>query len=82
MLLRNAVPPMIHTLTASMSLPLARDQVFAFFAEASNLERITPPELGFEMVTPQPMHLSEGTRIDYRLHLFDIPCSWQSEMQR
>jgi ligand-binding SRPBCC domain-containing protein len=73
---------MIHTLKTSMSLPRARDQVFAFFAEASNLERITPPELGFEMVTPQPIHLSEGTRIEYRLHLFGIPFSWQSEIQR
>ena len=73
---------MMHMLRTSMSLPLARDQVFAFFAEASNLERITPPELGFEMVTPQPIHLSEGTCIEYRLHLFGIPFSWQSEIQR
>jgi ligand-binding SRPBCC domain-containing protein len=73
---------MMHTLTISMSLPRARDQVFAFFAEASNLERITPPELGFEIVTPQPIHLSEGTCIEYRLHLFGMPFSWQSEIQR
>jgi ligand-binding SRPBCC domain-containing protein len=64
-----------------MRLPLARDQVFAFFAEASNLERITPPELGFEIVTPQPIRLSAGTCIEYRLHLFSIPFSWQSEIQ-
>jgi ligand-binding SRPBCC domain-containing protein len=65
-----------------MSLPYARDQVFAFFAEASNLQRITPPELGFEMVTPQPIHLHEGACIEYRLHLFGIPFSWHSEIQR
>jgi len=73
---------MMHTLITSMSLPRARDQVFAFFAEATNLERITPPELGFKIVTPGPLHLSAGTRIDYRLHLFGIPFSWQTEMQR
>jgi ligand-binding SRPBCC domain-containing protein len=73
---------MMHTLTTSMSLPLARDQVFAFFTEASNLQRITPPELGFEMVTPPPIHLSAGTHIEYRLRLFGIPFSWQTEIQR
>ena len=74
--------PMLHTFHTSMSLPLPRDQVFAFFAEATNLQRITPPELGFAMVTPPPIHLSEGTRIEYRLHLFGIPFAWQSEIQR
>lgn len=34
------------------------------------------------MVTPQPIHLSEGACIEYRLHLFGIPFAWQSEIQR
>jgi ligand-binding SRPBCC domain-containing protein len=72
---------MMHTLTTSMSLPFARDQVFAFFAEATNLARITPPELGFEIVTPQPIHLRAGACIEYWLHLFGIPFFWQTEIQ-
>ena len=74
--------PGLRTFTTSMSLPLPRDEVFAFFAEATNLQRITPSELGFEIVPPEPIHLSEGTRIEYRLHLFGIPFAWQSEIQR
>jgi ligand-binding SRPBCC domain-containing protein len=72
---------MMHTLTTSMSLPYARDHVFAFFAEATNLARMTPPELGFTIVTPGPLHLRAGTRIAYRLHLFGIPFSWHTEIQ-
>jgi ligand-binding SRPBCC domain-containing protein len=64
-----------------MSLPFARDQVFAFIAEATNLQRITPQELGFEMVTPQPIHLRAGACIEYRLRLFGIPFSWHTEIQ-
>ena len=73
---------MLHTFTTSMALPFPRDRVFAFFAEATNLQRITPPELRFELVTPQPIHLSEGTCIAYRLQLFGIPFAWQSQIQR
>src|SRR5262245_5441034 len=74
--------PGLHTFTTSMRLPLVRDQVFAFFTDATNLQRITPPELGFEIVTPLPIHLHEGTRLEYRLHLFGIPFAWQSEIRR
>jgi ligand-binding SRPBCC domain-containing protein len=64
-----------------MSLPLPRDTGFAFFAEATNLQRITPPELGFETVTLPPIDLREGTCIEYRLHLFRVPFAWQSQIQ-
>ena len=55
-------------------------EVFDFFSDAHNLALITPPWLKFEVLTPAPIEMVVGTRIDYQLKLRGIPVRWQSEI--
>lgn len=61
-------------------LPRPRDEVFAFFGEAHNLQRITPDWLDFRVLTPAPVVLRAGALIDYRLALHGVPFRWRTRI--
>ena len=67
-----------HLLVRETVIPRPRREVFAFFSDAGNLERITPRFLHFRIATPQPLEIETGTLIDYRLSLFGIPFRWRT----
>ena len=67
-------------LTREVLLPRPLAEVFPFFADARNLERLTPPWLRFEVLTPGRIEMRRGTTIDYRLRLRGVPVRWRSEI--
>jgi ligand-binding SRPBCC domain-containing protein len=71
----------IHVLEREQHLPGAPEEVFPFFADASNLEAITTPLLRFEVVTPKPIPMRVGALIQYRLRLHGVPVSWLTSIQ-
>jgi len=69
-----------HTLERRQIIERPRREVFDFFADAGNLEKITPPELNFKIISPLPIDIKKGAFIDYRLKLRGIPITWKTEI--
>jgi ligand-binding SRPBCC domain-containing protein len=70
--------PFVLERAQRVALPV--EQSFAFYAEARNLEAITPPWLGFRVLTPGAIAMREGTLIDYRLRLHGLPLRWRTRI--
>lgn len=69
-----------HTLHTEQWLARPLEDVFGFFANAANLEQITPDELRFRILSPQPIEMRVGALINYQLRLAGIPFRWRSEI--
>ena len=70
-----------HTLRREQRLPGTPDDVFPIFADAGNLEAITPPLLRFHIVTPRQIEMRAGAIIEYRLRLRGLPLRWLTRIE-
>ncbi len=59
-------------------LPYPLNQVFDFFKKPENLNQVTPPNLGFKILTPSPIPMAQGTVIDYTIRLYGVPMRWRT----
>jgi ligand-binding SRPBCC domain-containing protein len=73
---------MVYTLRREQLLPQPIDRVFTFFADAANLEAITPLWLRFQILTPLPISTGPGTLIEYRLRWHEMPIHWVTRIDR
>ena len=80
MLASRPMKPKIRSLEAREWVPLPLNSVHAFFSEAQNLEKITPPEVGFRIVSPLPIVMKVGALIEYRIRLHGFVMRWSSEI--
>jgi ligand-binding SRPBCC domain-containing protein len=71
----------LHVLTREQRLPEPPEETFELFGDARNLEDITPPWLGFRVVTPEPITMAPGTLIAYRLRLHGAPIRWLTRIE-
>lgn len=70
----------VHQLSRSQLVARPVTEVFAFFADAANLDALTPPFLNFRILTPMPFELRTGAQLDYQLSLFGVPFGWRTRI--
>jgi ligand-binding SRPBCC domain-containing protein len=69
-----------HRLERLQLIEAPRSRVFEFFSAAENLERLTPPFLRFQILTPLPIPMKRGQLIEYRIALGGVPMRWLTEI--
>jgi ligand-binding SRPBCC domain-containing protein len=69
----------VHLLERQQRVELPVEEAFAFYGDARNLERITPPWLRFEVTTPK-VEMKVGALIEYRLRLHGLPIRWRTQI--
>jgi ligand-binding SRPBCC domain-containing protein len=71
----------IHTLHSTQTIRATPEAAWNFFSNPRNLRCITPPELGFDILSELPERMFAGMMIHYRVRpLLGIPMTWLTEI--
>lgn len=70
----------IYQLTDAFVVQADPQRTWAFFSDATNLPRITPSWLAFQVLTPEPIHLQQDSLIDYRIKWKGLAMKWRTRI--
>jgi ligand-binding SRPBCC domain-containing protein len=70
-----------HLLERRQLIAQTRSRVFEFFADAHNLETLTPPWLKFGLTSEGAIEMGAGTLIAYRMRVHGLPVRWLTRIE-
>lgn len=71
----------VYTLNRKQFLPIGIDEAWDYFSSPSNLSKITPDKLGFEIVSDLPPKMYPGMIIQYFVKpILNIRIRWVTEI--
>ena len=71
----------IFCLEAKQTLPVSLETCWEFFSNPQNLEKITPPHMGFQITSPRQAKMCQGQIITYKIGIFPgIKMNWVTEI--
>jgi len=65
-----------HILKRELTVPRPLKEVFAFFDRPENLGALTPPDMGFRILTPPPLEMRRDAVVDYIVTVSGLPVRW------
>ncbi|HLP50053.1 MAG TPA: SRPBCC family protein [Chitinophagales bacterium] len=71
----------MHYIKQQQFLPITLAEAWSFFATPTNLNKITPPEMKFKVLSEIPEQMYEGLIIRYEIMpMLNIPMQWVTEI--
>jgi ligand-binding SRPBCC domain-containing protein len=72
----------VYTLKTVQKMPISLAEAWEYFSSPANLQKITPPEMGFEITSKHHGHkMYAGQIIEYKVRpVLGIPLYWMTEI--
>ncbi len=71
-----------YVLERTQTIKATLDQTWDFFSSPENLNKLTPNNMGFDIMTPKPIpKMYEGQILEYKVRpILNVPIYWKTEI--